>query len=166
MESNKGCPNIESKKSSDMFFSHRFLQQASLLGIDSVKKFAPKEWLNHSNEIGHHFQNKLTIAKNEAIEQVLDYRNHEYKNNESIKIAIEAGLILDTDHTSMPLHSDPTDLYYLLTEAELFKVLNKILGTSTIWDFALQWSWFNQDHEYKEYKVYCPCGRSYIEWLE
>ena len=56
MESNKGCPNIESKKSSDLFFNQLFLQQSSLLSIDSVLKFAPKEWLNHSNEINHPFK--------------------------------------------------------------------------------------------------------------
>ena len=50
--------------------------------------------------------------------------------------------------------------YYLPIEAELCKVLNKILGTNTIWNFALQSSWFNQDHEYKEIKVFWPCGRS------
>ena len=33
-------------------------------------------------------------------------------------------------------------------------------------DFALQSSWFNEDHESKELKVFCPCGRSHIEWLE
>ena len=94
---NKGCPNIKSKTSSDLFFNQRFLQQSSLLSIDSVKKFAPKEWLNHSNESDHPFKNKLTKAKSVAIEQVLDYCNHEYKNNDLIKIGIEKGLILDND---------------------------------------------------------------------
>ena len=68
MESNKACPNIESRKSLYIFFNQRFLQQLSLLGIDSVTKFAPKEWLNHSYEIKHPFPNKLKKTKNEAIE--------------------------------------------------------------------------------------------------
>ena len=33
-------------------------------------------------------------------------------------------------------------------------------------DFALQRSWFNQDHKNEEYKVFCPCGRSHKRWLE
>ena len=82
MESNKGCPNIELKKSSDIFFNQQFLQQTSLLGIDSVLKFAPNEWLHYSNEIDHPFQNKLTYAKNNAIEQVLDYHNHKLKKKQ------------------------------------------------------------------------------------
>ena len=122
-----------------MFFNQRFLQQSSLLGIDSVKNFAPNEWLNHSSEIDHPFENKLMKAKNEAIEQVHYYHNQKYKNNELIKIGIEKGLISDND-SSKSVYSDTTDPYYLPTEAELFKVLNKILGISTIWDFALQWS--------------------------
>ena len=48
----------------------------------------------------------------------------------------------------------------------MFKLLYKILGTNTIWDFALQWSWFNQDHKSKEIKVFCPWGRSHKKWLE
>ena len=68
MESNKGCPNIKSKNSSYIFFNQRFVQQTSLFGIESVKKFAPKEWLNHSNRMDHHSQNKLKLAKNEAIQ--------------------------------------------------------------------------------------------------
>ena len=48
----------------------------------------------------------------------------------------------------------------------MFKVLNKILGTCTICDFALQRSWFNRKDNDEEYKVYCPCGRSHKEWLE
>ena len=165
MKSNKGCPNIESKKSSALFFNQRFLQQSSLMGIDSVKKFAPKEWLNHSNEIDHPFQNELMKAKNEAIQQVLDYHNHEYKNNELIKIGIEMGLISDDDN-SKSVYSDATDPYYFQTEAKLVKVLNKILGIRTIWDFTLQLSWSKRDHKDEEYKMFCPCGRSHIEWLE
>ena len=49
-------------------------------------------------------------AKNEAIEQVLDYRNHEYKNNKLIKIGIEKGLISDND-SSKSVYSDATDPY-------------------------------------------------------
>ena len=64
-------------------------------------------------------------AKNEVIEQVLEHRNHEYKNNELTKIGIEKGLISDDDCSG---YSDATDPYYLPTERELFKVLNKILG--------------------------------------
>ena len=63
--------------------------------------------------------------KNEVIEQVLEYCNQESKNNELIKIGIEADLISD-DNSSKSVYSDPTDPYYLLTEAELFKVLKKI----------------------------------------
>ena len=38
-------------------------------------------------------------AKNEAIEQVPDYRYQEYKNNKLIKIGIEAGIISDSDNS-------------------------------------------------------------------
>ena len=38
MESNKGCPNIKSKKYSDLFFNQRFLQQSSSSSIESEKK--------------------------------------------------------------------------------------------------------------------------------
>ena len=55
---------------------------------------------------------------------------------------------------SKSVYSDATDPYYLLTAAELLKVLNKTLDTNTIWNFALQQSWFNQDHESKEFKVF------------
>ena len=48
----------------------------------------------------------------------------------------------------------------------MFKVLNKILRTCTIWDFALQRSWFNRDHKLEEYNVFCRCGRSHKKWLE
>ena len=118
------------KKSSDIFFNQQFVQQSSLLGIDSVKKFAPKEWLNYSNETDHPFQNKLTADKNDPIERVLVYCNHEYKNNELIKIGIEKGLISDND-SSKSVYSDAPDPYHLPTEAESFKVFNKILGTIT-----------------------------------
>ena len=74
---------------------------------------------------------------------------------------IANGLCLDADDSSKSVFSDATDPYYLPSEAELFKVLNQILGTYTIWDFALQRSWFNQDHESKENKVFCPCGRNH-----
>ena len=70
MESNKGYPNIKSKKSSYLFFNQRVVQQTSFLGFDSVKNFAPKKWFNHSNGIDHPFQNKLKLAKNEAIQRV------------------------------------------------------------------------------------------------
>ena len=56
-------------------------------------------------------------AKNEAIEQVLEHCNHEYKNNELTKIGIEKDLILDDDCS---VYSDATDPYYLPTEKELF----------------------------------------------
>ena len=143
MESNKGCQNVKSKKSSYVFFNQRFVQQTSLLGIESVKTFAPKEWLNHSNGIDHPFQNKLKLAKNEAIQRVLKYRNHQYKLNEVEKLSIEAGIISDTYDSSKSVYSDATGPYNLSTEAELFNVLNNSLGTNTIWDFVLQWSWFN-----------------------
>ena len=64
------------------------------------------------------------------------------------------------------MYSNATDPYYFPTEAESFKVLNNIFGTNTIWDFALQWSWFNQDNESKEFEVFCPCERSHEKWLE
>ena len=48
----------------------------------------------------------------------------------------------------------------------MFKVLNTILGTNTIWDFALQRSWFNQGDESKEIKLFCPCERSHKKWVE
>ena len=70
-------------------------------------------------------------------------------------------LLKGTNRSRKAVYLDATDPYDLLTEAELFKILNKILGTNTIWDFALQRSWFNQDHKDEEYKVYCPCGRSH-----
>ena len=95
------------------------------MNIDSILKFAPKEWLNHSSEINHPFQNKLRIVKNEAIEQVLEHRNYECKNNKLTKIGIENGLISDNDYN---IYSDATDPYYLPTEKELFKVLNKKCG--------------------------------------
>ena len=91
------------------------------MSIDSVWKYTPKEWLNYSNEINHAFHNKLTYAKNEAIEQVLEHWNHEYKNNELTKIGIEKSLISDNDCS---VYSNATDPYYLSTEAELFKELN------------------------------------------
>ena len=37
---------------------------------------------------------------------------------------------------------------------------------NTIWDFAIQRSWFNQDYDSKEIKVFCHCGRSHKKWLE
>ena len=117
MESNKGCPNIESKFFSDIFFNQRFLKKSSLLCIESVKKFASKEWLNHSNEIDHPFQNKLTKTKNDTIEQLLEYCNQQYKDDELIQIGIEKVLISDND-SSKSVYSDATDPYYLPTEAE------------------------------------------------
>ena len=47
------------------------------------------------------------------------------------------GFILDPDESSKSVYSDATDPCYLSTEAELFKVLNKILGTNTIWGIVL-----------------------------
>ena len=158
--------NYKIKKTSYIFFNQRFFQQTFLLGIESVKKFAPKEWLNHSNGIDHSFQNKLKLAKNEAIQQVLEYRKELHKANKLEKWGIKAGIISDPDDSSNSVYSNATDPYYLPIEAELFKVWNKILGTNAIWDFALQRSWFNPDHEYKEFKVFCPCGRSHKKWLE
>ena len=35
--------------------------------IESLKIFSPKKWFDLSNEIDHIFQNKLKLAKNEAI---------------------------------------------------------------------------------------------------
>ena len=165
MESNKGCSNIESKKSSDIFFNQRFIQQSSLLGIYSVKNIAPKEWLNNSNEIDHPFQKQSMRAKNDVIEWVLDYCNHEYKINKLIKTCIEKDLISDND-SNKSVYSDANDPCYLPTEKELFKVLNKSLGTTTTWDSALQRSWFNWDNKDEEYSVFCPCGRSHKECLE
>ena len=82
-------------------------------------------------------------------------------NNEIEKLAIANGSCSDTDDSRKSAYSDVIDPYYLPTETELFKVSNKILGTNTIWDFALQWSWLDLDHESKEIKVFCPCGRSH-----
>ena len=106
---------------------------------------------NHSNRIHYPFQNKFKLARNEESQQVLEYRKELHKKNELVKLGIEAGIISYPDDSSKSVYSDDTDLYYLPTEAELFKVLNNILGTNTIWDFALQRSWFNQDHKYKEF---------------
>ena len=98
------------------------LQREICSFVKFEKKFAPKEWLNHSNEINYPFQNKLKKVKNEAIEWVVEYCNNEYKNNEFIKIGIEKGLISDYD-SSRSVYSDVTDPYYLLTEKELFMFL-------------------------------------------
>ena len=35
-----------------------------------------------------------------------------------------------------------------------------------MWDFVVQQSWFNREHKDKEYKVYCPCGKSHRELVE
>ena len=70
------------------------------------------------------------------------------------------------DESSKSVYSDATDPYYLPTEREMFKVLNKISGTCTIWDFTLKQFWFNQEDKDEEYMVYCPFGRSHKEWLE
>ena len=59
----------------------------------------------------------MTHAKTEAIEQVLDYRDHEYKNNKLIKIGIEKRQISDDDCS---IYSDATDPCYPRTEKELF----------------------------------------------
>ena len=45
MESNKECPPLKPEKSSYRFFNQRFVHLSSLLGIESVKAFAPKECL-------------------------------------------------------------------------------------------------------------------------
>ena len=45
----------ETSKPSSMFYNQRCLYQTSLLEIHSVKVFAPKEWINNSNKIGHPF---------------------------------------------------------------------------------------------------------------
>ena len=99
-------------------------------------------------------------------QQVLVYCNEQYKYYDIEKLAITNGLCSDADDRSKSVYSDATDPYYLPTKAEFFKVLNKILGTNTIWDFTLQRSWFNQDYETKEIKVFCPCGISHKKWLE
>ena len=136
----EGCPTIKSKKSSFIFFNQRFVQQTSLFGIESVKKFAPNEWFNHLNGINHPFQKKLKLAKNEAIQGVLEYHKEQHKGNKLEKLSFEEGIISDPDDSSKSVYSDATDPCHLPTEAELFKVINKILGTNTIWDFAQQWS--------------------------
>ena len=104
------------------------------------KKFAPNEWFNHLNGINHPFQKKLKLAKNEAIQGVLEYHKEQHKGNKLEKLSFEEGIISDPDDSSKSVYSNTTDPYYLSTEAELFKVLNKILGINEIWDFALQWS--------------------------
>ena len=94
------------------------------------------------------------------------YCNQQHNDNEIEELAIANDLCSDADDSSKSVYSDATDPYYLPTEADLLKALNKILGTNTIWDFALQPSWFNQDHESKKIKVFCPCRRSHKKWLE
>ena len=103
MESNKGCPNIKSKKSSYIFFNQRFVQQRD---IESVKRFAPKEWFNHWSGIDLPLQNKLKLAKNEAIQQVLEYCNQQYEDNKLVNLGIEADIISDPDDSSKSLYSD------------------------------------------------------------
>ena len=64
----------------------------------------------------------LKLAKNEVIWRVLDYCNQQYKENKLVKIDIEAGIISDSDDSIKSVNSNATDPYYLLIEAELFKV--------------------------------------------
>ena len=100
MESNKGCSTIKTKKSSYIFFNQYFVHQKYLLGIDSVKEIAPKEWFNHSKGIDHPFQKKLKLARNEAIQRVLLYCNELYKDYKMEKLAIAHGLCSDADDSS------------------------------------------------------------------
>ena len=96
------------------------------MGLESVKNLSPKKWLNHSNEIDHYFQKKLKLAKNEAIQRVLEYCKELHKDNELEKLDIEKGIISDRDDSSKSVYSDATDPHYLPTKAKLFKVLKKI----------------------------------------
>ena len=66
----KGSPNVNNRNNSNMVFNQRFLHQITLLDIDTLKKFAPKEWLNHSNFIDHPFEDKFKKAKKKTIERV------------------------------------------------------------------------------------------------
>ena len=77
------------------------------------------------------------------IQQVLVCHNEQYKDKGLEKLAFANGLCPDPDDNSNSVYSNATDPYHLPTEAEFFKLFNKILGTNTIWDFALQRSWFN-----------------------
>ena len=95
------------------------------------------------------------------IEQVLVYHKEQHNDMEIEKLAIANDLCSDADDSNKSVYSNATDPCYLPTEAELFKALNKFLGTNTIQDLALQWSRLNQDHESKEIKVFCPSGRSH-----
>ena len=56
---------------------------------------------------------------------------------------MKLGLTSDDDDSNKSVYSDATDIYYLPTEEELFKVLNKLLEKNTLWDFELQQTWFN-----------------------
>ena len=80
---------------------------------------------------------------------------------------IANALCSDNDDSSKSVYSNAIDPYNLPTEAELFKVWNKILRNNILWDFALQWSWFYLDDDgFKDISMFCSCGRTYKKWLE
>ena len=109
--------------------------------------------------IDHTLENKLKLGKNEAIQQVLENCKQQYKDNEIEKLAFVIGLCSDAD--------DSSKYRSILSFYRGWIVKRyKIKGTNTIWDFALQRSWFNQYHEHKKIKVFCPCGRSRKDWFE
>ena len=58
---------------------------------------------------------------------MFEYRKELHKEYALEKLDIEAGIISDLDDSSKSVYSDAIDPYYLLTEAEFFKVLNKNL---------------------------------------
>ena len=63
-ETIKELSEVQEEENSYMIFNQRFLHQLTLLGWNSIKQFAPNEWLNHSKFIDHPFHDKLKIAKN------------------------------------------------------------------------------------------------------
>ena len=85
------------------------------MGIDSVKKFSPKEWVDYSKGMDQPFQKKLKLARNEAIQRVLIYCNEQSKDYKIEKLAIANGLCSDADDSSKSVYFDATDPYYLPT---------------------------------------------------
>ena len=173
---------VNQEEKTYMSFNQRFLNQITLLDWHSVKKFAPNEWLNHLNSIDHPFHEKLKKAKNTAIQRVLRRRDFQRRQIEVRKLEEELGVYSDFDDDddiedddkmdneenveSQSQQSDKTDPYYLPTDAELFKVLNRLLEKNTLWDFPLQRTWFHQDNEFKEYTLFCPCSKINNKWLK
>ena len=183
-ETIKELSEVNEEENSYMIFNQRLLHQLTLLGWDSIKQIIPNEWLNHSKFIEHPCHENLKTARQKAILRVLRRRERQRRHNEVHKLKVQLGVDSDAEYDSNPdtedddnldaeddvesksTHSDATDPYYLPTEAELFKVLNKLLEKNTLWDLSLQRTWFNQDNEFKEYSVFCPCGKYNDKWLK